>query len=117
MSDGTGSNGWPASLEAALTPAELLDRIQRALAGAEWAPDPEGVLAALAEVLEHGTPTYQAAHQRIDVVDELMAMLDDTERSLLLEYEARVNEQTERWAEDRFRVGYGLGAALGLIRS
>jgi hypothetical protein len=75
------------------------------------------VLAALAEVFEHGTPTYQADDQRIDVLEQLMGVLGDTEQTLLLEYEARVNEQTDRWAVDRFRIGYGLGAALGLIRS
>jgi hypothetical protein len=104
-------------LEEVLTPAELLGRIRRALGDAELTPDPEGVLAALAEVLENGTPSYQAADQRIDVLDRLMDTLGDSERSLLLEYEARVNEQTDRWAVDRFRVGYGLGAALGSIRS
>lgn len=45
-----------------------------------------------------------------------MARLSDKERSLLMVYVERVNEQADRWSTDRFRVGHALGAMLGFPR-
>lgn len=112
MADRSEKDRWPTP-GAAPTPGELVDRLTQALGSAGGAPDPQDVLEGLTEVLEHGTSAYRAAERPIDVLDHLMASLGDEERSLLMAYEERLNESAERWAIDRFRVGYALGAALG----
>ena len=113
MSDRSPTSDWPSPLGQAPTPAELLDRLGRAFQSADHAPDQEDVLTSLAEVLEHGSRSYRATNQPIDALEALMARLSDEERSLLMAYEERVNEQADLWATDRFRIGYALGAMLG----
>ena len=88
---------------------------QRLNVGSSSLPDPDDVLATITEIFERGTRQYRDADATMPGLHELWDRLDGDDKNLLRTYEAATNRNTELWADDRFCIGYALGAS-GLLR-
>lgn len=66
------------------------------------------------ELAECGSSLYRETEPASDALQELTERLEGEERQLLLAHEEHSNRVAELWADDRFRLGYALGAS-GLL--
>ncbi|MQB01656.1 MAG: hypothetical protein GEU78_15430 [Actinobacteria bacterium] len=90
-----------------------------------WPPTPEeaptfdDVMSVLEELLTRGTDIHRRAQDAYRInepeewesLDMLHARLQGEDLALLMRYEARSNVLCALWAEDRFRIGFALGAS------
>lgn len=81
----------------------------------EEAPDSEEVLEALSELLAHGTRGYKDAQESNDLLGRLQRRLAGPDLELLMAYEEQTNRDCVLWAEDRFRIGFALGASTARL--
>lgn len=82
---------------------------------AEDAPNSEEVLETLSELLAHGTHAYRDARESEDLLERLQRRLEGLDLELLMAYEEQTNRDCAMWAEDRFRIGYALGASTAHV--
>lgn len=81
-------------------------------AGKRWIPaSPHEVVELLTELAECGSQDYRESEPASDALQQLMERLEGEERRLLVAYEEHSNHVAELWADDRFRLGYALGAS------
>jgi hypothetical protein len=84
-----------------------------------WPPDLDGaptleeVVESLSELLTSGTATHQRTVPRSDLFEQVRDRLAEEDVHLLMSYEEHVNDVMRLWGEDRFRIGYALGAGMG----
>lgn len=83
----------------------------------EEAPGSEDVLETLTDLLIQGSRRYRDTEPQSDLLDRLRQRLDGVDLELLTAYEAHTNHLAALWAEDRFRVGFALGASAGRLFS
>lgn len=76
--------------------------------------EPDEVIELLTELAECGSCLYRETEPASDALQQLMERLNGEERRLLVAYEEHSNHVAELWADDRFRLGYVLGAS-GLL--
>lgn len=68
----------------------------------------------LTELAECGGREYRESEPASDALQQLMERLEGEERRLLIANEEHSNHVADLWADDRFRLGYALGAS-GLL--
>jgi hypothetical protein len=85
-----------------------------------WPPTPEEVpsfgdlVESLDELFWQGTQAHRRdVPHRPDLYEQVRDSLPEADRRLLAEYEEYLHEVMRMWGEDRFRIGYALGASLG----
>lgn len=89
----------------------------------EEAPNLDDVVETLRDWLERGTEAYRQSEDTYrrteqeawDSLDRLRERLEGDDLELLLLYEARSNWLSGLWGEDRFRIGFALGASTGRL--